>query len=401
MLASPESRRRRVSRLVRAVVVAGACALAISFGPLAPALASEHFHGEGCGHFFFDEAWHDFPRDHRHDADCGHFEYAGGWHLFAQDHAHGSGCGHFYWNGRWDYFPSSHRHDGTCGHHFHGGVWQLFPRAHRHEPGCGHFYWASCWQVVPQDHRHTGDCGHVFAAGDWRPATAAAGLQAAGAFGASEGDVPTTVIGGDAGAEGDDGGAALARRRFPRPAPPTAIDAAEAVDPASCLPPSLAGAFGPDAPEQEIGPAGAGGYFATGVPPVTPLGIEAGIGYARVAIPHVHGAGCGHLFVEGGWRSTGRPAFHEHGPGCGHALAGVTFRVVAPPPPHVHGRGCGHIYFESRWHTSGRPNPPAIIIRHGAGCGCAFCGGHNRSIAPESRSSWPPPRTRRGPSGYR
>ncbi len=127
-----------------------------------------HRHGDGCGHHFYDNRWHDYPRQHRHYDGCGHYHHSGSWISFSIGHVHGFGCGHFYDNGIWlSYSGSIHRHHIGCGHFYYDGFWHNTSCYHIHGPGCGHYYYDNHWNDFPRTHVHTDYCEHMYDGSRW------------------------------------------------------------------------------------------------------------------------------------------------------------------------------------------------------------------------------------------
>lgn len=89
-----------------------------------------HYHGDGCGHYFWHDAWWDDP----HPMECRR--------CAGPVHVHRDGCGHYFWHdGWWDAPHASdchrcarpmHLHGDGCGHHFWHDGWHDHP----HPPGC-------------------------------------------------------------------------------------------------------------------------------------------------------------------------------------------------------------------------------------------------------------------------
>jgi hypothetical protein len=287
------------------------------------AVAPEHVHFAGCGHFFYDGAWHDFPNGHVHGPGCGHFLANGLWSRFPAEHTHHPGCGHYYWNGMWSYFPSAHRHSPACGHFFYGGEWHPFAPGHVHGPGCGHSFYDGCWHPFPEGHVHGLGCGHAFVDGEWRE-------RAPG-----EGAAPLATA---------DGNPEFAYF------PPVARPAPEVVD---LVPPPI--------PRHETVPID---------PPVEDRVITITGGGIVVAGGarggHRHGFGCGHYYYQGRWNDLPpRAAIHVHGPGCGHYywLQDHSYHRGPYPnaPVHIHGIGCGHYYWNGAYRVE--PNPAYVRPR--------------------------------------
>lgn len=128
-----------------------------------------HVHHEGCGHYFYEDRWHQFPKDHVHHEGCGHFFYDNTWHRFPRGHYHYPGCGHYFYDYQWWDFPRRHKHGPHCGHFRYDGIWHRFPKTHRHGPDCGHYYYDGYWHIFPRTHRHHPGCGHYYFNYFWYP----------------------------------------------------------------------------------------------------------------------------------------------------------------------------------------------------------------------------------------
>ncbi|GEM_PF-4354494 len=62
-----------------------------------------------------------------------------GWYEVHEEHIHADGCGHYYWHNAWYNSPHPHgccqpvhRHYDGCGHYNRHGTWN----SHRHHHGC-------------------------------------------------------------------------------------------------------------------------------------------------------------------------------------------------------------------------------------------------------------------------
>lgn len=124
---------------------------------------------EDAGHHYYDDRWHDYPKEHRHHDGCGHHYYDNDWHRWPRGHRHDAGCGHYYYDGDWFDYPRGHRHGPHCGHHYYDGVWHNFPKSHRHGHDCGHHYYDGYWYYWPRTHRHYAGCGHYYFNFFWYP----------------------------------------------------------------------------------------------------------------------------------------------------------------------------------------------------------------------------------------
>ncbi len=121
-----------------------------------------HGHSDGCGHFFENGIWREWPAKHSHGAGCGHVRNDLGYGFFPAGHEHGPSCGHFLVDGAWQPFAREHVHGEGCGHSHFDGMWNPFPPGHVHDSGCGHELGDGGWKSLPSDpgHVHAPGCGH-------------------------------------------------------------------------------------------------------------------------------------------------------------------------------------------------------------------------------------------------